>query len=151
MGVFTGRALTWVLLQAGVVCQDLRAGCQVPASVSISTCSTVVEATAFPRYLWEARPSQASQEVLCSFRGTGYLLWALLLPLGNHGPRRSSLCGQPGGGLMAGCSCSSDPSHMVLRGLCGPGAASASALGSGMFTVVSCLWIAASWCSCEGD
>lgn len=61
------------------------------------------------------------------------------------GPGGSSLCGQPGGGVMAECSCSSDPSNMVLRGLCGPGAASASALGSGIFTAVSCLWVVASW------
>lgn len=33
----------------------------------------------------------------------------------NHEPRRSSLCGQPGGGVMAECSCSSDPSNMVLK------------------------------------
>lgn len=57
----------------------------------------------------------------------------------------------PGGRAMqAECSCFSYPSNAVLLRLCGPGDAYLTS-GSGTITVVSCLWIVASWSSCKGD
>lgn len=42
------------------------------------------------------------------------------------------------------------PLYCVLLSLCGPGVASALTPSSGIFTVMSCAWRVASWCSCEG-
>lgn len=54
--------------------------------------------------------------------------------------------------MQSECSHSFYPSNAVLLGLRGAwgGGASASPLCSGIFTMVSCLWVLASW-SCEGD
>lgn len=61
------------------------------------------------------------------------------------------LC-QPGGETMwSECSCSCHPSSAVFFGLCGTGGASTSPLRSSIFIVMSCLWIVASWSSCEED
>lgn len=49
------------------------------------------------------------------------------------------------------CSHPSYPSKAVLLSLCGPGVASASPLGSRIFTLVPFLWIVASWSSHEGN
>lgn len=52
--------------------------------------------------------------------------------------------------MPAECSCFSYPSNAVLLSLCGPGDTYLTS-GYGIVTVVSCLWIVASWSSCEGD
>lgn len=61
-----------------------------------------------------------------------------------------SLCWPGGGAMPAECSCFSYPSNAVLLSLCGPGDTYLTS-GYGIVTVVSCLWIVASWSSCEGD
>ena len=79
-----------------------------------------------------------------------------LFPTGETVPRKTDPLSAAGwwsrGGVMQSKLKSlSYPSKWVLLGLCcGGGGASASALGSEIHTVVSCLWRGASWSSCEG-
>lgn len=91
---------------------------------------------------YEVRPKQASWQVSCNTVEAGCPPWGLSFPTrGAVGLGEPSWCTS----VMAWVRGFSYLCHAVCLGLCCPGGMSAPSSGSGISTMVSRLWIAASW------
>lgn len=123
-----------------------------PPHFSVSVWFSVVEPYRFPKWspygkTWGCLPGSV-QQCWGSWMPT---LGSLYAARKATGPKWPSWCSAGRGVMWSQPSCSPSPSHVVLFHLVVQRGTSSLPPSSGLFTMMSSLWIVASWSSCEGD